>query len=793
MIRLWQRLLDPAYLYAIDPGPLGRWKWIYVAWAALLLAGAGVALAGVRRSRERTWRGTAAVVLAACIAGLIFLGLRFLIPWADRLPPYTRFLLIEAWTARIWPLSATAVALLALPVGLLAHRRLPLLQRHIDALCGALQTDDPALSLGQQSLLLLLHLLGLAGLWYQAGRPAWWAIPTLAVLCALPLLACPHHPRLETLTPLLPAYLGGVLWAALRRLDLDPAAYAGYALPDLWSPWFNVPALLLAGGGYVLWIQARLVLGRKRRLLAPVTGVAVLCWLVVTVAVHRTHGVTASDPYCYVQMAIDLAQNGSALHRFPLAGLARDLALPTWPAVHIGYHPPDMENRAATMWPIGWPLLMVPFYRLGGLDLVYLAAPVVAVLALVVTWFMAQEALYGEGRRVRWAVAALTCLLVATSPEGSERLLVPMADAAAQFLSMSSLWLLLRALRSKPLAHGVLAGMALGGAYLVRHPQLPLAAAALAAAAVLWPTTNRSRSTWPAWLRHPLYGRMGLPVAFGLGALVLAVPDLLYHARAFGHWLHTESSEWFLISPQFIGRSLFGVVEQGLLRREELGFIAPLVLYGGWRLWRRRRNSALILGTGLTAVSIFHLLYAALRPRDLIAVLPVLYLCAAYGLVSLWRRLARRRTPGAALLLFCMALLLGVRSYRTLAMPWRLDVITFGHVSATQRRALEALAELTPDDAVVGSMLNGGAIELHARRSAVHPAPWTEDELYAWIEALQAQGRACYMLDDGEEMAAVLARIEARYTLRRVQALELPYFALGGGNLPRKAVLYRVE
>jgi hypothetical protein len=130
---------------------------------------------------------------------------------------------------------------------------------------------------------------------------------------------------------------------------------------------------------------------------------------------------------------------------------------------------------------------------------------------------------------------------------------------------------------------------------------------------------------------------------------------------------------------------------------------------------------------------------------------------------------------------------------RTLAMPWRDDVITFGHVSAAQRQAFDALRQQTPPEAVVASMLNGGAIELHAGRHAVHPAPWTTWELQRWSEALGARGCPFFVLDDGEEMEMVLSRLSDAYTLRPVAELGLPYFALGGGNLPQTAILYEVQ
>ena len=87
-----------------------------------------------------------------------------------------------------------------------------------------------------------------------------------------------------------------------------------------------------------------------------------------------------------------------------------------------------------------------------------------SVLALIATWYTTQEALRPDSRIMRATVAALACLLVATSPEGSERILVPMGDAAAQLFTMLTLWLLLRGARTRPTLHGLFAGLSFGAA-----------------------------------------------------------------------------------------------------------------------------------------------------------------------------------------------------------------------------------------------------------------------------------------------------------------------------------------
>jgi len=784
VIDLLRRLFDPAYLYAIDPGPLGRWGGVYAAWIALLLGG----LWAARRWRARSGGAAPAVAAGACALGVLLLGLRLLapqlFPLLDRtgLAPSARYLLLEAWTARVWPLSLTAIALLVGAMGLLSQR-CPAAARR---LTGAILGDGPALPGWASVSLTLAHLAGLSALWRSADRPLWWSLPTLALLLALPLLSRPRRLRPETLLPLLPAYAGAAAHLLLTRLQVDVGEYQAYPLPDPFSPWFNLPALVIGGVSCALWLQVRPWLrdrsGAVARVLTWTLVGVTAAWLVGTTAVHHTRGVTASDPYCYTQMAIDLVQNGSALHAFPLAGLARELDLPTWPAVHIGYHPPGLDDRAPTMWSIGWPALMAPLYALGGLPAIYLAAPIMAALALAATWGLVNETLRRWDRTARWTVAALTCLLVATSPEGSERMLAPMADAAAQLFTTLTLWLILRAQRGRWAPFALLAGASFGMAYWIRHPQLPLGISA-AAAALLWPGETRA----------PLRRRIGFLALFGLSALAVALPDLAYHRRVFGGWLHSESTEWFLLSISNVGRSFWDLLRYGALRRQELGFVAPFGLYGAWRLWREHRRPALIAASGTAAVLFFHLFYGALRPRDLIALLPVFYGCAAVGLYLCVRRLASRPTLGKVLAIGCCVLLVTVRSEQVLSMPWRVDVITFGHVRAEQLQGFQTLAERTPEDAVIGSMLNGGAIELHAGRQAVHPAPWTAPELYRWTDALLERGRPFFLLDDGEDMPPVLERLEQRYRLRHLAEINVPYFSLGGGNAPQPAQLYVLE
>jgi hypothetical protein len=477
-------------------------------------------------------------------------------------------------------------------------------------------------------------------------------------------------------------------------------------------------------------------------------------------------------------MAVDLAETGSPLHHFPIAEQAKELSLPTWPTVHIGYHPPRSDNTAPTMWPLGWPVLMVPFYWLGGLDLLYFVAPLMALLSLLVCWFLVNEVLKDTKQHTRWIVAALTCFLVATSPENVERLLVPMADAASQLFTLLTLWLLLRGRHARPLFHGFFAGASFGMLFFIRHPQLPLGIAAIVTL---------------GGLSKPLKDKIRLLLAFCLGSVLLAIPDLYYHHIVFGNWLTTESTEWFLLSTNNIGNSLFGILEAGILRREELGFLIPFVLVGCSVLWYNHRQTTLILASGFLAVFGFHLCYAAVRPRDLIAILPILYLCAACGLVSVWNQSQKSAMLVRVFGMLGCLVLLFARTSRSLEIPWSKDVITFGYVNRAQAQALNRLDDLLPENAIVASMLNGGAIEMYTGHFAVHPTPWTKEELACWISALEKEEIAFYWLNDGEEMASTQAYLQLNYHLNLVARLDLPFFAYGGGNLPRQATLYHVQ
>ncbi|GEM_PF-826976 len=861
MISLLRHLLDASYLYAQNPTPLGHWGVSQLLGALALLVGLALAW---RRARRAKGAGAAPVTFWGCLAGLILLILHI----------YTS----GALSARIWYLSASALAIAApLAHWLLSRRWPPQAYLLSKALAARLTPDDPPLPWTWQAALGLIHLLGFY-LVSRQGVGYWPAGLALAALCLAGLAQARHggnrgrpplEPnggwrglRIELLTPLALLYMAGLLRLLLAEgLGIPVEVYQAFPYPDPWSPWFDLSVVGTASVAWVLISTGAFVWrsARPRPAAGAWLGLGMLAlglgWYVATAIIHLSHGASGSDPYCYLQMAVDLAEHGTALHDFPLVALAREANIPVWPAVHVGYSPParqvlfhhmvnEKQNLSAagtlapTVWPIAWPLILVPFYWLGGEAAILWAAPLCALLAALLTWELARATgtshLHHETREwkssgamprivtlsasegsrshkaeiLRFAqndssntlnetntregplrqmfrpyTAGLAGLIAITSYESLLRSLVPMADAAAQMLTVLTLLCLVRARRRDALPWAALAGVSLGLTYFVRHAQLPLGLAAL-------PVLLGAPWPWGRRLRH-----LG---AFALAALVCALPDLLYHAAALGSLWASESSEWFLISWRNMGPTFLSLLRDGLLRRGEFGYLLPFIIYGAWRQGREatERPWAAMLGLGFGGVLLFNLSYSALRLRDLIPLFPFLALWAGRGIEELWERAASSRawpTLRRALALALVLMALAARTTGTLGAPWQPRLWTFGYVSAAERAGYERLRDALPPGAVVGTGLNSGAVERYTGHQAVRPASWSDAEFARFLGALGAEGRALYLLDDGEEMESFLPCLFGAYRLRHLGEFVLPTFGLGGQDYGRRAGLYVVE
>lgn len=646
----------------------------------------------------------------------------------------------------------------------------------------------PAATAAHHLALLALHLGGLLLVARLAHWPLWAAPVILLAFTLLHIFRCRWWP--EALAPLVLVYS-----VALLRL------VCVWGLGQVAPAWLDYGWALALSAAWGVLILLR---GFERLalawLIAAAAAAVVFAWQLWRLA---PAGVTGADPFAYVQMALDLAQHGTPRHHFPLAPFAAGLGLPTLPVAHVGYVLPDAAGWAPTVWPAGYSALLALVFRLAGEHALLTFNLWVALASFAATAVLA-AALAGPGSRAHaLAVAGGAVFILATSPEQWVRLVVPLADGAAQFFTAAAVALALvaskqggwpddrRWIRSDTArvagrnlivagGLGALAGLALGAAFVVRYTQALVAPALVLAA--LWAFKDPRRRAFAA----------GFAAA---GALVV-VPDLLYRTQLFGAPWRFGTGELAL----FDWRAVPGAARQlagELLRPEEYGWLWVLTLAGALHAWRRQRRGVLLAAAAYGPVLAFHLLYPFVRARDVLFVLPPLAACAALGgaalLPALWRRGSLARAAFILALLVLSALRLQPLLTRS---P---GFFTFGGLLPEQRLALESLATLTEPEAVIACSLNSGAVELYSRRRAVRPggvlqpeAAWSSDQWLTFVAALLAEGRPVYVLMDSSELDAPLAALQSRYTLTRAADLFVPVYVRTGGSENLTVPLWRV-
>jgi len=828
MLETLRRLLSPEYLIVSEPGPLGGLWALYLILGILFAAGLAVALWMLvrpgRRSQPPARRAWAWFELWVCLAGLGTVVGRFL-GW-------------PGWSARIWPYSLAALALAGVVAYRLRRLRLPAFvvtqlrilsfslppRQPIEVQAQELNTthstmpltageerhlippptesearsEIPHRSSNLQILLVLsLHLMGIGlvtvGRW---GWP-WWSAPLVLLLLLTPqvtVLLRYRRPSLMALTPLLAAYAATLLWLAYTMLDITIIGWQGLTFPNPMVSLFYVDGVILAAVAYSTLCQLHItstITGKPARFWRWAVAallILTLTWAATVYFGKRTHGATASDPYAYAQMGVDLAERGTFLHRYSLFEQVIPLDIAWAPLQPVGYHIPRNDlGDCPSVWATGASVLLAAGYKLLGEVGLYVTTPVVALLALAATWALVQETLRRESHSVRYLTAALTLALLATSPEHVDRLLVPMADAPAQLFTVLALLFLVRGMHHLEDGHHalwpfLLAGICFGWAYWVRHTQLVLALPAIMALLLgtrtRWHARADSESRrWSLTIR-PL-------LVFSAAAFVAAMPDIIYRWRVFGGPLATETTELPLMGLQHIGPVAWQMLRDALAAGE-WGYLFPLALYGAYRLIRRHLHEAIVLGSAFVAVLLVHLTYHSLRLRDLISLFPLLDLAVAYGAVVLVRRiqaLARNRAPRLGALLLPAAVIswvilsLALSRWAMIDNMWKRGWASFGYMRPEHRAAFDRLAELTSPEAVIGASLNAGAVMLYAERDAVRPYDsWTGEEWAAFLEAMEANQRPVYLLDDGGLMADFIEAQDARFLLTPVEELQIPLF-----------------
>ncbi len=781
-------MLNLAYLFDPRPGPLPPYDvHLHLALMGVFAAGLGISLFWCF-FRPVSWPVSVIIVFEIPLSILV-LGLMT-----------AQLLVIPFLSMRILFYGIASISLSGWIACLLTlGARDSLLRRQLSLLIFSWREDRSPLALPVTAFLLGGHLFGLVVLATYFGRSYLWMVGLFVLLLSPQLVYSLWVRRwiiyLEALTPLWLVYFAAVARRLCAKLLSQPLPLCdGFVYPDIPASLLNIEAIFLASALYALLCQGYLLSlkeNRLRRYLAYI-GMSLLCvvfiWAGAEYFLHRTRGVTANDPYAYTQMAVDIAHHGHPLHRFALFPRISTLGISWWPVVHYGYQvripPLHGDGRTASDWPAGWPVILSLGYVLMGEEGLYVANPVIALLCLGAVVALVVEVMQARPWGERLVGGVFAAFALATSYEQVDRLLVPMADASGQLFTVLSLFFILRAMRTGHRLYAVLGGFCFGWAYFIRHTQLALGLCVVVAILTL----GRRRLSWKEHWEF-----IGL---FSLSAFVVAIPDLLYHQLVFGHFLTPESTELDLFSLTNMPATTALIWERSL-SGNEFGYLSPLIIYGAYRMYVERRGQFLVLLSAVVAILAVHLPYAALRLRDLLSLFPLVLVWGAYGTVDLWRRVPLRREevsywPYALRVVILLVLLLlpALRTWPILLRPWGSYRASFGYVSDEERKAFELLAAHTSEDSVVGSSLNGGPIDLYAGREAFRPAFWTEEELDVFFKVMFSEGRAVYILDDGEALRPSLDHAKAHYEVLPFLHLSIPLF---GDPEHISGVLYQIK
>jgi hypothetical protein len=309
-----------------------------------------------------------------------------------------------------------------------------------------------------------------------------------------------------------------------------------------------------------------------------------------------------------------------------------------------------------------------------------------------------------------------------------------------------------------------LSGIALGAAYFVRHTQVLLAPALVI---LIWSNAAPRRL------------RLRALVVAGISALAVALPDLWYHQYAFGNWLTPESREMNLFSIAAIGDTI-SRLNTDLFAAREFGWLLPFLIYGTYRLVRSMRSEFAALVLWVLGLISFHLFYPALRLPDLLPEFPPLAIIAAYGAVSFTRALWDdalnwRKFAAATGFIFTLFMLI-MRVWNVMPIPFGQPQPSFGYLSVSERASFDKIAAITPGDAVIGTTLNDGAIDLYAERMTFRTGEWNDSELAGFVQAMQRSGRRIFLLEDGTEASASRRELAKSYSLEEIAVLDVPLF-----------------
>jgi len=642
----------------------------------------------------------------------------------------------------------------------------------------------------------LFHLLGLA----LVSRLAHWPYAIVFLVLVSSLLPFQLYARLkvQTLKPALGLLALFILYgvAALRlivALFTRINCPACEPVPQPLATWLSYEWAAVLTLYFILIVQALQVfpLTYQPRLAAFALLTLGLVWIAILFPRLIPSGVTGADPFAYAQMGVDLANHASPFHHFALADLARQLNLPIYPTLFVGYTIPTSLG-STTVWPIGFSALLAIAYKVLREQGLYLLNPLLGIASAAATALLARRVF-----RLSPFFSLLTVALLLTSFEQTIRLSIPLADIATQLFTTLAILVALTDWPKATYWQFAACGALCALAFVTRYTQLLIAPGLLLI--LLW----RFAHTQPNKLRITNYGLVIFLFAFSF--LIVSLPDFIYRTAAFGSPLAFAAGEL----GQFSAADILPVTLHFLADlAADLNLVLPLVLIGLAFFIRENRQAALSLLLALGPVCLFHLPYHYLKLRDLLFIFPALYALAAYGLAGLFTRLQRVswNTSGSFVIrhfpfVICNLSFVILLAFRfSLQRPLLSGYYTYGFLTAQGRAQIDSLATLTEPQAVIAASLNSGAISLYTGRDTFRPGhllqpgrTWTDAELSTFVESLHQQGRPLYLLADSEEMADPLSALRRHWHLTPIAELYLPYYYRDGSAINDLIPLYRLD
>ena len=567
------------------------------------------------------------------------------------------------------------------------------------------------------------------------------------------------------------------LWAYVVALTDGFAIEAGPLRLSSRSPHRALVLMILASAGMwaldrkrqrwaedVQWLSAavaRVVPEVIRRHATPRTlaGVAAAATVILGIA-SGAHVLGGSDSYGYVSQAHfwatgQLKVPQPLLDELP-AGVPQEALVP------LAYRLSPDRKALVPVYAPGLPMVMSVFERVGGMDAVYLVVPILAGLAVWMTYAIGRS-LVGE------LGGSIAAVFLATSPPFVFQLVnPPMSDIAAAAWWTTALFLVWRPGRLA--AFG--AGLAIAAAILTRPNLAPLAIVPGVAFLIgLVPRDERPLAAQRLlWFVVPAF----------LGCLVVAYLNVYWYgsplASGYGP-LAGELFQWGYFWPDVINNTRAIFETQGLL-----SLLSVVGLFALWRVNRSRPERTMARFCIGFAVAVYAC-YAFYLPitawwslRFLFPAFPMFFILLVAGGFAVADRLPSGwRSVGVAVM---------VAAVTIHAMEFGRARTIFNADGELRYEIVgRYIREKTPSHAVFLTMLHSGSVRHYSGRLTVRYDWLMPEQFEPMVTHLRQRGYAPYLLLDDAEVedfrrhfsgAPVVKQLDApKVTLPRVSLYPL--------------------